>query len=76
MRRRRVPAKEKLKTRLQPRILLEKFHLFTVQLRHFAGENIPRIASRVRAIALSSLQLRILRLGFLQDGDVGIAASS
>jgi hypothetical protein len=33
---RRVPAKQKLKTLLQPRILLEKFHLFTVQLRHFA----------------------------------------
>jgi hypothetical protein len=43
-----------------------------VQIRHFAGENIARIANRVRAMALSLLQLRVLRLGFLQDGDVGI----
>src|ERR1700737_2176815 len=68
---RKVPAKEKLKTFLQPRVLLEKFRLFTVQIRHFAGENIARIAKRVRAMALSLLQLRVLRLGFLQDEDVG-----
>src|SRR3981189_2829870 len=70
--RRKVPAKQKLKTLLQPRVLLEKFRLFTVQLPHFAGEKIARIANRVRAIALSLLQLRVLRLGLFQDGDVGV----
>ena len=43
-----------------------------MQLRHFAGEKIARIANRVRAIALSLLQLCVLGLGFLQDGDVGV----
>ena len=57
---------------LQPRVHLEKFGLFPLQLRHFAGENISRIANRVRAMALSLLQLRVLRLRFLQDGDVGV----
>ena len=70
--RRKVPAKQKVKTLLQPRVLLEKFRLFTVQLPHFAGEKIARIANRVRAIALSLLQLRVLRLGLFQDGDVGV----
>jgi hypothetical protein len=36
--RRRVPAKQKFETFLQAGVLLEKFHLFTVQLCHFAGE--------------------------------------
>lgn len=57
--RRNVPAKHKFETFLQPRILLRKFRLFTVQIRHFAGENIARIANRVRAMALSLLQLRV-----------------
>ncbi len=70
--RREVPAKQKLKTLLQSRVHLEKFRLFTVQLRHLAGENIPRVPSRVRATARSLLQLCVLRLGFLQDGDVGV----
>jgi hypothetical protein len=69
---RKVAVKQKLETLLQPRILLEKFRLFTVQLRHFTGENIARTANRVRAIALSLLQLRVLCLGFLQDRDVGV----
>jgi hypothetical protein len=30
------------------------------------------LANRVRATALSLLQLRVLRLGFLQDGDVRV----
>jgi len=69
---RRVPAKQKFETSLQPRILLEKFRFFTVQLRYLAGENIARMANRLRAIALTLLQLRVLRLGFLPDGDVGV----
>jgi hypothetical protein len=68
----RVPVKQKLKTFLQPRILLEKFQVFIVQLRHFAGEKIARIANRVRAIGLTLLQLRVLCLGFLQDRDIGV----
>ena len=44
-----------------------------MQLRHFAGEKIARIANRVRAIGLSLLQVRVLRrLGFLQNGNVGV----
>jgi hypothetical protein len=41
-----------------------------MQPRDFAGENIPRIANRVRAVALSLLQLRVLGLGLR---DVGVA---
>ena len=36
--RRKVPAKQKLETPLQAGVLIEIFRLFTVQLRHFAGE--------------------------------------
>jgi hypothetical protein len=57
---------------LQAGVLIEIFRLFTVQLRHFTGEKIARLANRVRAIALSLLQLCVLRLGFLQDVGVGV----
>ena len=67
-----MPAKQKFETFLQARVLLEKFRLFTVQIRHFAGENIARMANRGRAIALSLLQLHVLLLSLLEDGDVGV----
>jgi hypothetical protein len=48
-RRRDVAAKHKVEAFLQAGIFLKKLRLFTAQLRHFAGENIPGIASRIGA---------------------------
>jgi hypothetical protein len=40
--RRKVTAKQKLKTPLQAGVLIEIFHLLTAPMRHFAGDGLGR----------------------------------
>jgi hypothetical protein len=53
-------------------MILWKFHLFTVQLRHFTGENIARTAKQSPSNCFEFIAASRIPLGFLQDGDVGV----
>ena len=57
----RVPANQKFETFLEEGVLLEKFHLFTVQLRHFAGEVV--MPALMYSLSRSSLDKSLFRMG-------------